>query len=62
MSCKACEEFQVTGEVYWYRWGNANIGIFACKAHAMQVIEALREIQLVNKYIRDQEYLKEKQA
>ena len=45
MSCKECDEFQETGNVFFYRWDNANIGILACKKHASEIINKLNEIQ-----------------
>ena len=42
MSCKACEEFQDSGNVSFFRWKNANIEIRACAEHLREVFRALR--------------------
>lgn len=45
MGCEQCEAVEGSGQVYWFRWGAANIGIIACGKHFMEVREALMATQ-----------------
>ena len=43
MSCPDCEKFAKEGNVYWYRWGIANIGFICCEKHFLEIREKLEE-------------------
>jgi hypothetical protein len=45
MSCDDCEEFQKTGDVYYFRWGVANIGIICCDKHFREIRDVLIKAQ-----------------
>ena len=47
MSCKQCEEIQEEPEqrIYYYRFGNADIGILACNYHAKQIMDVLNDVK-----------------
>lgn len=37
MGCPDCEKIREAGDVYWYRWGVATVGIIACEKHFMEI-------------------------
>ena len=43
MSCEKCENEPIVGA--FYRWKTANVEIVACKAHWLEISEALHEAQ-----------------
>ncbi len=43
MACADCDKAAEAGEVYWFRWGAANIGIIGCRKDVTEVMDALRE-------------------
>ncbi len=45
MSCDECDKMGDEGEVYYYRWKHANIGIIACIEHFMEIREVLNKAQ-----------------
>ena len=45
MACANCDKAAEAGEVYWYRWGAANIGIIGCRKDVREVMDALRKAQ-----------------
>lgn len=48
MGCEVCVEAQADGNVYYYRWKDANVAISCCAAHFMQVRDALNAAQGVD--------------
>ena len=49
MSCKKCEEAQVIGLAFYYRWKNANVEMRGCKKHIMEIFNALTKVQIDKK-------------
>jgi hypothetical protein len=43
MSCDECNDSPLRGA--FYRWGNANIEIVACKKHWLEIREVLNKAQ-----------------
>jgi hypothetical protein len=41
MGCKKCDEFEKTGNAYYFRVGKANISIICCEEHFKEVREKL---------------------
>jgi hypothetical protein len=45
MSCEECKRIEKEGQVIWYRWGKARIGIIACLGHGQEILEVLNDHQ-----------------
>jgi len=45
MSCNDCEKFEEEGNIAYYRWGTANVGMIGCKKHLREIFNALDETQ-----------------
>lgn len=45
MSCQMCDDAEESGYIAYYRWKNANIGVYACEKHLTEIFDALNYAQ-----------------
>lgn len=45
MSCQMCDDAEESGYIAYYRWKNANIGVYGCVTHLREIFDALNYAQ-----------------